>query len=416
MGGRPRPDLPAEVLRRRRRRPRLEQRAQLPGVARLRAGDHPGDGLHLGDRPDADGHPRLGPRHQPPSERVGHGGGAIRDTASDWSGDGGPYAESGSPPQSARTSRSSHALRRRTRMGWPAAVRQRPVSRSKRQPCRVHVSSQSVDLAEHGQVGVAVRAAALHDPAAELDVGLGLGRRVEPAHGLGLGAPHPLDRQRLEEVVDLLVELAVAPGAEAARQEQRVAPVDGPLGDDRLDQRHGRCRTGSRTARRRRAGPRRPGSRRAPRRRRPAAGRPRRRRPAPSGPSPAAAPTTPAASAPGRRRRAWSSRPSARRSTAASRPGTRAGTSPCRSKMASTSPSATGWVTSMSSGVTSIVVPGTARMPWWPESPRRSRNARWSTKMLGSSPVMTLRWNSSGSRKHGGPALGTTARAPTDST
>ncbi len=30
--------------------------------------------------------------------------------------------------------------------------------------------------------------------------------------------------------------------------------------------------------------------------------------------------------------------------------------------------------------------------------------------------MITLRWNSSGSRKHGGPALGTTARAPTDST
>ena len=46
----------------RRRRARLQQRAQLPGVARLRPGDHPGDGLHLGDRHDADGHPRLGPR------------------------------------------------------------------------------------------------------------------------------------------------------------------------------------------------------------------------------------------------------------------------------------------------------------------------------------------------------------------
>ena len=43
-----------------------------------------------------------------------------------------------------------------------------------------------------------------------------------------------------------------------------------------------------------------------------------------------------------------------------------------------------------------MAVPGTARMPWCPDSARRSRNTRWSTKMLGSSPSMTLRWNSSG--------------------
>ena len=64
VGGRPRQDLPAEVLRRRRRRPRLEQRAQLSRLARLRAGQRAGDGLHLGDEPDADGHPGLGPRRR----------------------------------------------------------------------------------------------------------------------------------------------------------------------------------------------------------------------------------------------------------------------------------------------------------------------------------------------------------------
>ena len=46
----------------------------------------------------------------------------------------------------------------------------------------------------------------------------------------------------------------------------------------------------------------------------------------------------------------------------------------------------------------------------WPGCPSRplaasmSRNTRWSGKMLSSSPVITLRWNSSGSRNTGGPA------------
>ena len=40
-------------------------------------------------------------------------------------------------------------------------------------------------------------------------------------------------------------------------------------------------------------------------------------------------------------------------------------------------------------------------------------NSRWSGKMLNSSPVMTLKPNRSGSRKQGGPALGTTAAAST---
>ena len=51
--------------------------------------------------------------------------------------------------------------------------------------------------------------------------------------------------------------------------------------------------------------------------------------------------------------------------------------------------------------------------PGCPSRPRaasRSRKTRWSGKMLSSSPVITLRWNSSGSRNTGGPALGTTAR------
>ena len=94
----------------------------------------------------------------------------------------------------------------------------------------------ALDLAEHREVGVAVRASALDDPVAELDVGFDLGRWIEPPQRLGLGPPHALDRQRLEEVVEVLVELAVAPRPETARQEQRVAPVDRPAGHDRLDE------------------------------------------------------------------------------------------------------------------------------------------------------------------------------------
>ena len=46
---------------------------ELPGVARLRPGHRAGDGLHLGDRPDADEHPRLGPRRTSRSERPAAG-------------------------------------------------------------------------------------------------------------------------------------------------------------------------------------------------------------------------------------------------------------------------------------------------------------------------------------------------------
>ncbi len=62
VGGRPRQDLPPEVLRGWCRHPRHDQRAELPRVARLRAGEHPGDGLHLGFRSRADRHAGVGPR------------------------------------------------------------------------------------------------------------------------------------------------------------------------------------------------------------------------------------------------------------------------------------------------------------------------------------------------------------------
>ena len=62
--------------------------------------------------------------------------------------------------------------------------------------------------------------------------------------------------------------------------------------------------------------------------------------------------------------------------------------------------------------VTSIAVPGMASTPRCPAAARRLRKLRWSGKMHSSSPSMTLSRNSSGSRNAGGPALGTTARAP----
>ena len=54
--------VPAAVLRRRRRGPRLQQRAELPRVARLRPGHEPGDGHAVGDERDADGRARRRPR------------------------------------------------------------------------------------------------------------------------------------------------------------------------------------------------------------------------------------------------------------------------------------------------------------------------------------------------------------------
>ena len=47
-----------------------------------------------------------------------------------------------------------------------------------------------------------------------------------------------------------------------------------------------------------------------------------------------------------------------------------------------------------------------------PAAARRSMNTVWSGKIDSSSPSMTLRWNSSGSRKQGGPADGTTTLRP----
>ncbi len=61
---RSRRDLPAEVLLGRRRRARIEQHPQLPRFARMRARQRAGDGLGLGQQPDADGHAGLGPRRR----------------------------------------------------------------------------------------------------------------------------------------------------------------------------------------------------------------------------------------------------------------------------------------------------------------------------------------------------------------
>ena len=86
------------------------------------------------------------------------------------------------------------------------------------------------------------------------------------------------------------------------------------------------------------------------------------------------------------------------------------------SKMACTPGSLSGWVTSMAPGVTSMVVPGMFISPVLPAAASRARNARWSGKMLISSPSIMFSSNRSSSRKHGGPALGTTALASMFST
>ena len=96
----------------------------------------------------------------------------------------------------------------------------------------------AVDLAEHAEIGLPMGAGPLADVIADADllagdtapVGIGL------ADGLGFSATHALDRQRLEEVVEVLVERALAPRMEAAREEQRVAPVDRPGRRHGLDQ------------------------------------------------------------------------------------------------------------------------------------------------------------------------------------
>ena len=169
----------------------------------------------------------------------------------------------------------------------------------------------------------------------------------------------------------------------------------------------GRRRT--RRARRRGPAPRRPGSRRAivgvaraqehVGARRPAAA---------SAPRPAAAPTTPCSAAeqvggrggPGRLLLGQPRLPSRRRS-ARGRPA-------CRRRWRSTSSSGIGWVTvdalRPSRRRSSRARPA-GRCRCRP-SARRSMKTVWSGKIDSSSPSMTLRWNSSGSRKHGGPADG----------
>ena len=140
-------------------------------------------------------------------------------------------------------------------------MRHRPVSRSKRQPCSVHVSSHPSTSPNTARSALRCgqRRCTTQSPSS-MSGSVSVGG-CELAHRLGLGAAHPLARQRLEEVVDVLVELArpATPGSGttgtascSSRRPARRRPSR-PAG--------GRCRSGSRTARRRRRGPRRRGSR-----------------------------------------------------------------------------------------------------------------------------------------------------------
>src|SRR5439155_19935770 len=90
------------------------------------------------------------------------------------------------------------------------------------------------DLAEPGEVGLAVRAPAFDAPAVALEelVGAAPRRAVTP-----LDVGDPFRRERLEEGHDELVEWSVAVCGEPAREEQRVDPVLDVLVDERLDQR-----------------------------------------------------------------------------------------------------------------------------------------------------------------------------------
>jgi hypothetical protein len=72
-----------------------------------------------------------------------------------------------------------------------------------------------------------------------------------------------------------------------------------------------------------------------------------------------------------------------------------------------------GWLTVMSSMVTVAVLPGPIR--WvlvMSRSARYEMYSDWSRKMLAGSPPKSLSPKRASSRKAGGPAKGTTARAP----
>jgi len=93
----------------------------------------------------------------------------------------------------------------------------------------------AIDHAEPAEVAAQVRAAALHDPVAELDIFF----VVLPAGVPAFGVHDPFRGQALEEGVDVLVVLADAAGTETHAQEQAVDPVDLVVGDQPLDQRAG---------------------------------------------------------------------------------------------------------------------------------------------------------------------------------
>jgi hypothetical protein len=81
-----------------------------------------------------------------------------------------------------------------------------------------------LDFTERLKVSIAVRATSLHDVSTDFDIGLVAAVtttccKLEFANDLSLGTPHSLTRQRFQEVVDVLVELTVAPGGKSARQQ-----------------------------------------------------------------------------------------------------------------------------------------------------------------------------------------------------
>src|SRR6185369_12159073 len=89
------------------------------------------------------------------------------------------------------------------------------------------------DLAEAGQVGLAMRAPTLDAPAVAFEELVGTGASGAVA---ALDVRDPLERQPLEEGHHELVERAFALSREPAGEEERVHPVLDVLVDERLQE------------------------------------------------------------------------------------------------------------------------------------------------------------------------------------
>ena len=92
----------------------------------------------------------------------------------------------------------------------------------------------AIEDAKLGQVGAAVWTFALHDEVADHN----LVRKMILSSGtptrLVFCSSNSFDRQALEEVVQIFVELSVTPGSEPTTQEERVRPIDALVPNNQL--------------------------------------------------------------------------------------------------------------------------------------------------------------------------------------